>query len=376
MQIIKENRRKRFLLVGVVPKQNMPKEKIMTEMEELWSLVTTLGGVEIVDAMVQRAEHPDQSTYIGSGKVEELFEKVKTEQVDVVVLGNMAKPGQVHNIQKRLYEANEHIEVWDRIDLILAIFSRHAHTSEAKLQIELARMRHMGPRIYGMGEVLSNQAGGIGGVGIGETNTELMKRHWALQMDKVQADLAKLKKNREKQLERRKRVGLATVSIVGYTNAGKTALFNRLTKKHKLSENALFATLDSAIGKLFLPTSKKEVLVTDTIGFIKNLPPTLINAFTSTLMESIHADMLIHVIDISDPQMEEKIFTVEKILRGLNISKTHMVYVFNKMDQTKDLDTTEIAYSYQQYDPLFISVKEDRGIDEVEKAIDRYMSSL
>ena len=376
MQIIKENRLKRFLLVGVVPKQNMPKEKIMKEMEELWSLVTTLGGVEIVDAMVQRAEHPDNATYIGSGKVEELFEKVKTEKVDVVVLGNMAKPGQVHNIQKRLYEANEHIEVWDRIDLILAIFSRHAHTSEAKLQIELARMRHMGPRIYGMGEVLSNQAGGIGGVGIGETNTELMKRHWALQMDRVQEDLAKLKKNREKQLERRKRVGLSTVSIVGYTNAGKTALFNRLTNKHKLSENALFATLDSAIGKLFLPTSKKEVLVTDTIGFIKNLPPTLINAFTSTLMESIHADMLIHVIDVSDPQMEEKIITVEKILRGLNISQTHIVYVFNKMDQAKDIDTAEIAYAYQQYDPLFISVKEDRGIEEVEKAIDRYISSM
>lgn len=376
MQIIKENRLKRFLLVGVVPKQNMPKEKIMTEMEELWSLVTTLGGVQIVDAMVQRAEHPDNATYIGSGKVEELFEKVKEEKVDVVVLGNMAKPGQVHNIQRRLYEANNSIEVWDRIDLILAIFSRHAHTSEAKLQIELAKMRHMGPRIYGMGEVLSNQAGGIGGVGIGETNTELMKRHWALQMDKVQADLERLKKNREKQLERRKRVGLSTVSIVGYTNAGKTALFNRLTNKHKLSENALFATLDSAIGKLFLPTSKKEVLVTDTIGFIKNLPPTLINAFTSTLMESIHADMLIHVIDMSDPQMEEKIFTVEKILRGLNISKTHMVYVFNKIDHAGEIDTTEIAYAYQQYDPLFISVKEDKGIDEVEEAIDSYMSSL
>lgn len=376
MQIIKDNRLKRFLLVGVVPKRDMPKEKIMKEMEELWSLVTTLGNVEIVDAMVQRAEHPDNATYIGSGKVEELFEKVKEEKVDVVVLGNMAKPGQVHNIQKKLYEANNQIEVWDRIDLILAIFSRHANTAEAKLQIELARMRHMGPRIYGMGEVLSNQAGGIGGVGIGETNTELMKRHWALQMDRVQADLAKLKKNREKQLERRKRVGLSTVSIVGYTNAGKTALFNTLTKKKKLSENALFATLDSAIGKLFLPESKKEVLVTDTIGFIKNLPPTLINAFTSTLMESIHADMLIHVIDVSDPEMDEKVFTVEKILRGLNISDTHMIYVFNKIDQAKDIDRDEIMYSYQQFDPLFISVKENRGIEELEKAIDSYMSSV
>lgn len=369
------SRKKRFLLVGVVPKQNMPKEKVLKTMEELWSLVMALGSVEIVDAMVQRAEHPDQSTYIGSGKILELFEKVKEEKIDVVVLGDMAKPGQVHNIQKQLYEANNSIEVWDRIDLILAIFSRHANTSEAKLQIELAKMRHMGPRIYGMGEVLSNQAGGIGGVGIGETNTELMKRHWALQMDKVQEDLDKLKKNREKQLERRKRVGLATVSIVGYTNAGKTALFNRLTKKKKLSENTLFATLDSSIGKLFLPTSQKEILVTDTIGFIKNLPPTLINAFTSTLMESIHADMLLHVIDASDPEMEDKIITVEKILRGLNISKTHMVYVFNKIDKAKGIDRNEIAYDYQQHDPLFISVKEDTGIDAVEKAIDSYMSS-
>ncbi len=367
---------KRFLLVGVVPKRNMSKERVMKEMEELWSLVMALGNVQIIDAMVQRADHPDNATYVGPGKVEEVAEKVLSEKIDVVVLNDVAKTGQVHHLQQKLYEANHKIEVWDRIDLILAIFARHAHTSEAKLQIELARMRHMGPRIYGMGQVLSNQAGGIGGVGIGETNTELMKRHWALQMEKVQNDLKKLKKDRERQLERRKRMGLATVSIVGYTNAGKTALFNRLTKKQKISENALFATLDSAIGKVYLPTIQKEVLVTDTIGFIKNLPPKLIDAFTSTLMESIHADMLIHVIDVSDPDMSEKIATVEKILRGLNIQETHIVNVFNKIDQAKDIDRDEIAFMYQQNDSLFISVKEDTGIDQVEKVIDAYISSL
>lgn len=345
-------------------------------MEELWSLVTSLGDADVVDALVQRADFPDRSTYIGPGKVVELFTKVKEGKADVIVINGFAKPGQLFNLQKKLYKANPQIEVWDRVDLILFIFSRHAHTAEAKLQIELAKMRHMGPRIYGMGKVLSQQSAGIGTVGIGETNTELMKRHWREQMKKVQEQLKKLSQERERQLARRVRVGLQTVSIVGYTNAGKTSLFNLLTGKHKKAEDVLFATLDSAVGKMYLPLSQREILITDTIGFIKNLPPHLIEAFKSTLMESLHADILIHVIDASDPDMEYKIFVVERILQELGAQQKGRIYVFNKMDVADGIREEDIAAQYHEFSPIFLSVKNAQGIETLRTTIDQTIHTV
>lgn len=366
---------KRFILIGV-PNPRTPKDFIIKDMEELWSLVESLGDTEVVDALVQRAPFPDRSTYIGPGKVQELFGKVKEKQADVVVINGIAKPGQLFNLQKKLYEANHTIEVWDRVDLILFIFSRHAATAEAKLQIELAKMRHMGPRIYGMGKVLSQQSAGIGTVGIGETNTELMKRHWRTQMKKVQDQLAKLTLERERQLERRKRLGLKTVSIVGYTNAGKTTLFNSLTGKHKKAANILFATLDSAVGKLYLPLSKSEVLITDTIGFIKNLPPNLVEAFKSTLIESMHADVLVHVIDASDPDMEYKIFVVQRILQELQAQNKEQLFVFNKIDVANGIDKKNILAKYHEFNPLFISVKTGEGMDTLPNTLDSILSPV
>ncbi len=366
---------KRFLLVGL-PKPKTTKEAIMKDLQELWSLVTALGNVQVVDAVVQRADNPDGATFIGPGKVLEVAEKVKEEKIDVIVINGIAKPGQLHNLKRKLFESNNAIEVWDRVDLILFIFSRHAKTSEAKLQIQLAQMRHMGPRIYGMGKVLSNQSAGIGTVGIGETNTELMKRHWANATKKVEEQLKKLSEDRERQLERRKRIGLDTVSIVGYTNAGKTTLFNRLTGKHKLAENQLFATLDSAVGKFYVPQIHKEILLSDTIGFIKNLPPKLIQAFKSTLMESIHADLLIQVIDASDPDMQKKIQIVEAILEDLGIDTKNRIYVFNKMDLADGISKKSLGEEYFLFNPLFISLKTDEGIETVKLAIEEYMTKL
>lgn len=354
---------KQFLLLGVLPKRNITEEIILKEMEELWSLVMAFGGVEIVDAIVQRSDYPDSSTFIGKGKIIEVGEIVKEKQIDVVVLNKIAKPGQVHNLQNKLHEFKPGIKVWDRVDLILAIFSKHAHTSEAKLQIELAQMRHMGPRIYGMGKILSNQASGIGAIGIGETNTELMKRHWAQAMQKVQKELEKLTEHKNRQLERRKRIGLKTVSIVGYTNAGKTTLFNKLTGKKNFMKNQLFATLDSSVGKLYLPLTQEEVLVSDTIGFIKNLPPKLIQAFTSTLSESIHADILLHVIDVSDPDMDQKIQAVESILKEINVENLHKIYIFNKTDAAENFDEEKLAEQYKEFNPIFLSAKNAKGID-------------
>ncbi|MBA3724404.1 MAG: GTPase HflX [Candidatus Levybacteria bacterium] len=344
-------------------------ERAVNAGEELESLIKTLGG-EVPDRMIQRLNHPDQGTYIGKGKVAEVEERIKELKIDVVVLNTMAKPRQVHALKTRFQKVNLKIEVWDRMDLILQIFDKHATTTEAKLQIELARMRYMGPRIYGMGAILSRQGGGIGTIGVGETNTELMKRHWRSEIKTVTDQLEKISEARTAQIDQRKRAGFKTVSIVGYTNAGKSSLFNLLSHKGVLEKNVLFATLDSSVSNVYIPKLEKEVLLTDTIGFIRNLPPRLIQAFKSTLMESIHADVLLHVIDASDHEFEEKIHVVNNILHELGIHlDQHMIYVFNKIDIAKDLDKEALSEKYKQFTPVFLSVKKQLGTEAVLQSI-------
>jgi GTPase len=363
----------RFLPVHVInPRAN--KEKSIDVGEELESLINTLGG-EIVDRVIQKLNNPDPASYIGKGKVQEVVKIVEEKRVDVVVLNNAAKPKQVFNLKTALQKVNPNIEVFDRIDLILHIFDKHASTKEAKLQIELARMRYMGPRIYGMGFVMSRQGGGIGTIGVGETNTELMKRHWRQEMKKVTEELDKANVDREKRIERRKREGYKTISIVGYTNAGKSTLFNLLTAKNVLSENVLFATLDSSIGEVYLPESHQKVMVTDTIGFIRNLPPRLIQAFKSTLLESIHADVILHVVDASDHEVFEKIKIVEEILNDLGISQDKVLYVFNKSDRLSAERKSEMEESFKEYNPVFVSAVEDAGKSEIIKLISQALGS-
>lgn len=364
----------RFLIVHLAP-DRAEKTQIIRDITELYALITALGQVEIIDTLQQRGL-PHGGTYIGTGKAVELADKVKEADIDVVVLNAVVKPQQIANLKGIIQKQKEGIEVWDRVDLILNIFAHHAQTSEAKLQIELARMRHMGPRIYGMGKVLSQQSAGIGTVGIGETNTELMKRHWRREMKRITDELEKLTGDHERQLERRKRMGLRTVSIVGYTNAGKTSLFNLLTGKKNLAKNQLFATLDSSVGRLFLPDSNKEILVTDTIGFIRNLPMKLVQAFKSTLMESVHADLLLHVIDVSDREMFGKTATVEKVLRELDVDSKDRIYVFNKIDAASSIDRDDIYNTYDKYHPIFISVKTGEGIEEVKHFIDQSIHAI
>lgn len=336
--------------------------------EELESLIDTLGG-RVVDRILERHFRPDNATFIGKIALKQIFRRVKRADIDVVVLNTMVKPRQIHAIKQTLTEANPQIEVWDRVDLILQIFDKHAVTTEAKLQIEMARMRYMGPRIYGMGHVLSQQGGGIGTTGAGETNTELMRRHWRSEMKRISDQLDKISSIRQQQLERRQKSGFKTVSIVGYTNAGKSSLFNVLTGKNALVENALFATLDSSIGKMYIKKLQSEVLVTDTIGFIRNLPPTLISAFKSTLMESIRADLLLQVIDITDPEMDIKIGTVNRILEELGRNMDDMIYVFNKIDMENLTKKDELIEKYQKYSPIFVSAKTGVGISQIAESI-------
>ena len=344
------------------------KQKSLNIGEELESLIATVGG-EVPDRIIQKLERPNSVTYVGKGKVEEVAQKIKEKQIDVVILNAMVKPRQVHALKTQLQKVKPNIEVWDRVDLILHIFDKHAATQEAKLQIELARMNYMGPRIYGMGNILSRQGGGIGTLGVGETNTELMKRHWRNEKKKITDQLAKIGKNREQQLDKRKRAGFKTVSIVGYTNAGKSSLFNLLTGKKNPVKNVLFATLDSTVGKIYIEDLHTEVLVTDTIGFIRDLPPLLISAFKSTLLESIHADVILHVIDVSDPEVETKIKVVNDILKELGRNIDDVVYVFNKIDIAQDINKEALLEKYRNFSPIFISARKEEGVIAVKECI-------
>ena len=244
---------------------HMKKEVALRMGEELESLIHTLGAT-IVDRVMQKLDRPETATFIGKGKIQEIAQLIEQKKIDLVILSRMAKPRQIHQLKKTFLEANPKIEVWDRVDLILHIFDKHAKTVEARLQIEMARMEYMGPRIYGMGFELSQQGGGIGVRGIGETNTERMKRHWRSEIKRVEDQLTKLTQNRQSQIAFRKRNGLKTVSIVGYTNAGKSSLFNKLTHKESYVADVLFATLETTVGKLYISKLHKEVLATDTIA--------------------------------------------------------------------------------------------------------------
>lgn len=338
------------------------RQEVEHDITELWQLVQTLKGAQVVDLIKQKGAE-FESTYIGHGKAEEIGEYLKTHEIDIIILNGQLKPSQKFNLLQLYWEIRPNIQIWDRVDLILAIFSRHAKTQEAKLQIELAKMESMGPRIFGMGMILSRQGGGIGTRGIGETNTELMKRHWKQAIKKTHDELDKSVASRTRQMEHRKNLGLQTISIVGYTNAGKTSLFNILTHKKHIVQNALFATLDSTVGEMYMQSLQKKVLISDTIGFIANLPPTLIEAFKSTLMESIHADVILHVIDASDPLMMEKIRVVEEILEQLGIPKEKEVLVFNKIDLDTSANTKKLSRLAVDVPHVYISTKTKEGIE-------------
>ncbi len=338
-----ESKRKvKAILVDIIHPRMLP-EHALERMGELEELVRTYGGIVIVKTYQRRFE-PHPRTFIGPGKVADMMEEGKKFGVELIIVNDQLKPRQMYNVMEILKgnpstgSGPSGIQCWDRLDLILKIFGKHAKTTEARLEIELASIRHMGPRIYGMGMELSRQGGGIGTSGIGETNTERMKRHLQEQELKIKERIERYERVRGQHRQNRTRNGFKTAAIVGYTNAGKTTLLNALTGRKEYAANELFATLDTRVGEWYLPTIGKSVLLSDTIGFIKNLPPELIKAFASTLSEAVEANILLHAVDASDEHAAAHIRVVEEILGRLGIMGSPRIIVF-----TKSEDVTKAA---------------------------------
>jgi GTP-binding protein HflX len=320
------------------------KKEAEDRMTELADLTRTYGGLVVVKT-IQRKAKPDYNTFLGKGKVQELLDTYAEHKGNVLVINEILKPGQLFNLEEALRPIK--MKVWDRIDLILEIFDKHATTAEAKLQIELARIRHMGPRIYNLGAQLGRQRGGTGTRGgSGEGNTEVMKRHLREQERRIVERLEAYEGQHSEQRKNRTRNHFRTVALVGYTNAGKTSLLNALTKRKEYAADKLFATLSTRTGELYLPDLEASVLLSDTIGFIQGLPPQLVQAFRSTLSEAIHADLILHVIDANDPHLELKMQVVEEILADIGLADRPRIKVYNKLDSLETEFSTDLHSAY------------------------------
>ncbi len=322
--------RQRALLVGTGI-GTRDAEAAQASLEEL-ALLADTAGAEPVELILQRRDTPDPATYIGSGKAKELQELAETLDIDLVVFDDELTPAQQRNLEK-LFQ----VDVVDRVALILDIFAQHATSQEGMVQVELAQLRYRLPRLRGRGNQLSQQGAGIGTRGPGETQLEVDRRRILSRVAKLERDLERLAKNRATQRKARRRSGVSTLALVGYTNAGKSTLLNRLTAAHALVEDQLFSTLDPTTRRLRLPGGE-TVLVSDTVGFVRRLPHQLVEAFRSTLEEVVDADLLVHVVDASSADASEQIQAVRKVLREIGADEVPELVVLNKADRAAPED--------------------------------------
>ena len=330
--------------------------EVEISLSELERLADTAGADTVV-RLIQNKETPDPRTMIGSGKVAELAFLCENNEVDIVVFDGDLSPSQIRNLEDALGGP----EVIDRSMLILDIFALHAVTGEGKLQVELAQLKYTAPRLYGKGAELSRLGGGIGTRGPGETKLETDKRHIARRVHALEEQIEEMEKNRKTMRVARDRSGLLKIAIVGYTNAGKSTLLNRLTDAGILAEDKLFATLDPTTRKFELPCGE-SVLLTDTVGFIKKLPHHLISAFRSTLEEACYADIIMIVIDASDSEAESQIKVTEELLEELGASGKDTIFVFNKCDRGI-FEFADIGKSAARDNVVYISAATGQGIE-------------
>lgn len=322
----------RAVLVGLELKSDETAWTIEDSLNELAELASTV-GLQVAGRLWQKAAHPDPATWIGAGKVEELRDLVSRESVGYVLFDDEISPAQQRKLETALGDG---VEVIDRTRLVLDIFSRHAHTREGKLQVEMAQYQYLLPRLAGMRKGLAQQTGGAGAgpVGVrgpGETQLELDRRNARRRITLLRRSLEELRGQRLRHRERRGRSGLPVIALVGYTNAGKSSLLNALTGAGVLVEDKLFSTLDPTTRRLKLPGGR-EALLTDTVGFIRKLPHDLVAAFHATLEGIEEASLIAHVVDCTHPHAEEQVAAVDAVLSGLQTSGTPRLLVWNKID--------------------------------------------
>lgn len=342
----------RVILIGVSTGQE---EDAEGSLEELKELVKT-AGAETIGMVIQNRESAHPGTYLGKGKIEEVKWMVWETQATGVVCDDELSPAQLRNLEEAL-----DTKVMDRTMVILDIFASRARTREGKIQVELAQLRFRAARLVGMRNSLSRLGGGIGTRGPGETKLEVDRRLIHQRIGQLKAELEDVKRHRQVQREQRTRNRVPVAAIVGYTNAGKSTLLNRLTNAGILAEDKLFATLDPTTRSLALPGGQ-ELLLTDTVGFIRKLPHHLIEAFKSTLEEARYCDIILHVVDCSSPRMEMQMYVVYETLRQLEIQDKVMVTVFNKIDQLpENVTLRDFSADYQ----VKLSAKTGEGIPEL-----------
>ena len=336
-------------------------------LEEFRELVASAGG-EVVAELLQRRPRPDPATLIGAGKVEEIAGVAASTEADLVLFDHDLSPTQLRNL-----EAAMPCRVLDRTQLILDIFARHARTREGQLQVELAQLEYMLPRLTGRGKAMSQLGGGIGTRGPGETQLETDRRKIQRRIDQVKIDLDAVRRVRRQQRQRRESVPVPTVALVGYTNAGKSTLFNRLTGASVLQSSRMFATLDPKLRAIELP-SRRKVLLSDTVGFIRNLPHTLVTSFRATLEEVEQAEVLLHVRDAASSYGAEQKAQVEKVLGELDALKKPRIEVLNKSDLLGDREHEGLSSRSDAHEVL-VSARTGEGIDGLLAAIDGALQS-
>jgi len=358
--------RQRALLVGTGHGARTL-EEAEESLDELALLVDT-AGADPVARELQRRDRPDPATYIGKGKAQELRELADALDVDVVVFDDELSPAQQRNLERQLER-----DVVDRVALILDIFAQHASSQEGMLQVELAQLRYRLPRLRGRGLQLSQQGAGIGTRGPGETQLEVDRRRILRRVAKLERELAQLAQTRAVQRKARRRRAIPTVALVGYTNAGKSTLLNRLTDAHVLVEDRLFSTLDTTTRRLRLPGGE-TVLCSDTVGFVRRLPHELVRAFHSTLAEVADADLVLHVVDASATDPRGQMEAVHGVLREIGAGERPELIVINKID-VADPDTVDELVAAAP-GAVAVSARTGEGVDKLLDAIAAQLRAL
>ena len=344
--------RDRAILVGVTTETTAEAKDSVDELREL----ATSGGLVVLDEIIQRRQSLDPKTLVGKGKLDEIIIRSLQLGADMIVFDRELSPAQVRAINQIA-----DLKIVDRSQLILDIFAQRAQTAEGRIQVELAQLKYLLPRLTGSGTAMSRLMGGIGGRGPGETKLEVDRRRVRDRISHLESQLDKIRASRNQRRAQRTRREMPVVSIVGYTNAGKSTLLNALTNSDVLAEQRMFATLDPTSRRLRLP-QEQEIIINDTVGFIRDLPKDLLAAFKATLEEMEQSDLLIHLVDASSPQLESQITSVNRILGDLKLDAIPRLLVFNKMDLA---DPEELENQCEVYNAIAISAINRRSLDKL-----------